>query len=158
MTEPQLREIQGYLDAFEQINHGPERECCFEFEQVEWAGDLQSSLEAHFERLPGAHPHWQLTTEKLMTGLEGLRPVLEAWFFGATFGGAAGLAAQVTPDSRRACVSQFLRFLGDFFGGEHPGLWRIYLHSPDGLALSSADNFALERGRHVYWLHLDCAE
>ena len=159
MTEPQLREIQGFLDAFEQLNHGPERECCFEFEQVEWAGDLQTSLEGHFDRLPGTHPHWQLTTEKMPTGLEGLRPVLESWFFGATFGGTAGLSSQVTTDSRRASVGQFLRFLADFFGAEHLGLWRIYLHSPEGPAPSvTADNFALERGRHVYWLHLDCTD
>src|SRR5437764_13776787 len=92
MTEPQLREIQGFLDAFEQLNHGSERECCFEFEQVEWAGDLRASLEAHFDRLPGTHPHWQLTTEKMPTGLEGLRPVLESWFSVACFGGVAGLA------------------------------------------------------------------
>ena len=99
LTDPQLREIQGYLDALEQLNHGPDRECCFEFERVEWRGDLQSSLEAHFETLPGAHPHWQLTLETLATGLEGLRPVVEAWFFGPTFGGTAGLAKQV--DGRR---------------------------------------------------------
>ena len=55
-------------------------------------------------------------------------------------------------------TDMFLRFLADFFGAEHPGLWRIYLHSPDGLALTSADNFALELKHHVYWLHLDCTE
>jgi hypothetical protein len=159
MTEPQLREIQGFLDAFEQLNHGPERECCFEFEQVAWAGDLQASLEAHFDRLPGTHPHWQLTTEKMPTGLEGLRPVLDGWFFGATFGGATGLAGQVSPESRRICVGQFLRFLADFFAGEHPRVWRVYLHAADGPAPApSSDNFVLERNHHVYWLHLDCAE
>jgi hypothetical protein len=158
MTEPQLREIQGFLDAFEQLNHGPDRECCFEFEQVEWQGELQASLEAHFARLPDSPPHWVLTLEKMPTGLEGLRPVLDGWFFGPTFGGAAGLSAQVTPAARRACVSQFVRFLADFFGVEHPRAWRVYVRRDDGPAASTADDFVLEREHHVYWLHLDCTE
>ena len=158
MTEPQLREIQGYLDALEQLNHGPDRECCFEFEQVPWRGDLQSSLEAHFETLPGAHPHWQLTLETLATGLEGLRPVVETWFFGPTFGGAPDLAKHVTIDARRACVGQWFSFLLDFFAGDHPVVWRIRLHTVDEPAPTSADDFALAWREHVYWLHLDCAE
>jgi hypothetical protein len=159
MTEPQLREIQGFLDAFEQLNHGPDRECCFEFERVEWAGDLLASLEAHLDRLPGSHPHWQLTTEKMPKGVEGLRPVLESWFFGATFGGVSGMAPQIALDCRRTSVGQLLRFLADFFGGEHPRVWRAYLHAPEEPADSStADNFILERQQHVYWLHLDCSE
>jgi hypothetical protein len=158
MTEPQLREIQGYLDAFEQLNHGPDRECCFEFEQVAWRGDLQSSLEAHFETLPGAHPQWQLTLEKLTTGMDGLRSVVEPWFFGPTFGGAADLAKHVTPDARRACVGQWFSFLLDFFGGDHPAVWRIRLHATDEPAPTSADDFVLACREHVYWLHLDCAE
>jgi hypothetical protein len=157
MTDPQLREIQGYLDAFEQLNLGPDRECCFEFERVEWGGDLQSSLEAHFETLPGAHPHWQLTLETLTTGLEGLRPVVEAWFFGPTFGGSPDGAKHVAAATRRACVAQWFSFLLDFFGGEHPIVQRIYLHAA-GEPATSADNFALELRQHVYWLHLDCAE
>jgi hypothetical protein len=158
MTEPQLREIQGYLDAFEQLNHGPDRECCFEFEQVAWRGDQQSSLEAHFETLPGAHPHWQLTLEKLATGLEGLRSVVESWFFGPTFGGTADLAKHVTLDARRACVGQWLSFLLDFFGGDHPAVWRIRLHASDEATPTSADDFVLARREHVYWLHLDSEE
>jgi hypothetical protein len=157
MTEPQLREIQGYLDALEQLNLGPDRECCFEFERVEWRGDLQASLEAHFETLPGAHPHWQLTLESLATGLEGLRPVVEAWFFGPTFGGSPGLARHVTTDARRACIGQWFSFLFDFFAGDHPTVWRVYLHAA-GEPATSADNFALALRQHVYWLHLDCAE
>lgn len=158
MTEPQLREIQGYLDALEQLNLGPDRECCFEFERVEWTGDLQASLEAHFETLPGAHPHWQLTLETLPTGLDGLRPVVESWFFGPTFGGSPAVAKQVTPDARRAVVGQWFRFLADFFAGEHPTVRRIYLHAAGEPAPTSADNFALVFKQHVYWLHLDCAE
>jgi hypothetical protein len=158
MTEPQLREIQGYLDALEQLNHGPDHECCFEFERVDWRGDLQSSLEAHFETLPGAHPHWQLTLETLATGLEGLRPVVENWFVGSTFGGAEGLAKHVTADARRACVGQWFSFLLDFFAGDHPTVWRIRLHAADEPAPTSADDFALAWREHVYWLHLDCAE
>jgi hypothetical protein len=154
MTEPQLREIQGYLDAFEQLNHGPDRECCFEFEQVAWRGDLQASLEAHFETLPGAHPHWQLTLERLTSGLEGLRSVLEPWFFGPTFGGATDLAKHVTQDARRASVGQWFSFLLDFFGGDHPAVWRIRLHAADEPAPTSADDFVLARREHVYWLHL----
>lgn len=156
MTEPQLREIQGYLDAFEQLNHGPDRECCFEFERVEWRGDLQSSLEAHFETLPGAHPHWQLTLETVASGIEGLRPVVEDWFFGSTFAGES--AAKVSRETRRTCVSQWFRFLADFFGGEHPSVWRIRLHASEEPAPTSADDFALTRREHVYWLHLDCSE
>ena len=45
MTAEQLREIQGYLDAFEQLNHGPGRECCYECEPVAWRGGLETSLE-----------------------------------------------------------------------------------------------------------------
>jgi hypothetical protein len=158
MTEPQLREIQGYLDAFEQLNHGPDRECCFEFEQVAWRGDLQASLEAHFETLPGAHPHWQLTLERLTSGLEGLRSVLEPWFFGPTFGGATDLAKHVTQDARRASVGQWFSFLLDFFGGDHPAVWRLRLHAADEPASTSADDFVLARREHVYWLHLGGAD
>jgi hypothetical protein len=158
MSESQLSEIQGYLDALEQLNLGPDRECCFEFERVDWRGDLQSSLEAHFEKLPGSHPHWQLTLETLGSGLEGLRPVVESWFFGETFGGTQGLARQVTADARRACVHQWFSFLLDFFAGDHPAVWRVRLHAAEEPAPTSADNFALARGEHVYWLHLDCAE
>jgi hypothetical protein len=158
LTESQLREIQGYLDAFEQINHSTDRECCFEFEQVTWSGNLQSSLETHFEKLPGAHPHWQLTLETLSSGLEGLRPVVEDWFFGPTFGGVAGLSKQITRDARRACIGQWFSFLSDFFGGEHPAVWRVRLHAAEEPAPTSADDFALTRGEHVYWLHLDHAE
>jgi hypothetical protein len=156
--ELQLREIQGYLDAFEQINHGPDRESCFEFEQVPWRNDLQSSLEAHFETLPGAHPRWQLTLEKLETGLEGMRSVVEPWFFGPTFGGTADLAKHVTVNARRACVGQWFSFLSDFFGGDHPAVWRIRLHAADEPAPTTADDFVFARREHVYWLHLDSGE
>jgi hypothetical protein len=158
MTDAQLREIQGYLDAFEQLNHGPGRECCFEFEPVEWRGDLEGSLEAHFAALPGTHPHWTLTAEKMPTGVDGLRPVLEAWFFGATFGGLEGGAARVTPGTRRACAEQFVQFLTDFFGGEHPRVWRLFVRGDGGEANPTADDFALEREHRVYWLHFDWTE
>jgi len=158
MTESQLREIQGYLDAFEQLNHGPGRECCFEFEPVEWRGDLEGSLEAHFAALPGVHPHWTLTAEKMPSGVDGLRPVLEAWFFAANFGGTADLAARVAPATRRACAEQFVQFLTDFFGGVYPRVWRLYIRGDEDEGGSTADDFALEREQHVYWLHFDWTE
>jgi hypothetical protein len=99
-----------------------------------------------------------LTLVKMTTGLDGLRPVLDGWFFGPTFGGADGLATQVAPAARRASVSQCVRFLADFFGVEHPRAWRVYVRRDDGPAASTADYFVLERDRHVYWLHLDCTE
>jgi hypothetical protein len=157
MTESQLREIQGYLDAFEQLNHGPGRECCFEFEPVEWRGDLEASLEAHFAALPGVHPHWTLTAEKMPSGVDGLRPVLESWFFGANFGGAAELAPRVPPATRRACAEQFVQFLTEFLA-EHPRVWRVYIRGDEGDSVSTADDFALEREHHVYWLHFDWTE
>src|SRR5436305_2259216 len=132
MTDQQLREIQGFLDALEQLNHGPDRECCYEFERVEWRGELQPSLEAHFARLPNSPPHWVLTLEKMPTGLEGLRPVLDGWFFGPTFGGTPGLAAHVAPEARRRCVSQFLRFMDTFFAAVPPRAWRAYVGRDGG--------------------------
>ena len=158
MTDAPLREIQGYLDAFEQLNHGPGRECCFECEPVAWRGDLEESLEAHFAALPGTHPHWTLTAEKVTSGIDGLRPVLETWFFGATFGGTEGGATAVTAGTRRACVEQFVGFLTEFFGGEHPRVWRLFIHGDGGEASETADDFALEREQHVYWLHFDWTE
>ena len=158
MTDSQLREIQGYLDAFEQLNHGPGRECCFEFEPVAWRGDLEGSLEAHFAALPGVHPHWTLTAEKMPSGVDGLRPVLEAWFFGANFGGTDDLTARIAPATRRACAEQFMQFLTDFFAGEHPRVWRLFIRGDEGDSSSTADDFALERERHVYWLHFDWTE
>jgi hypothetical protein len=92
--------------------------------------------------------------EKLATGLEGLRSVVEPWFFGPTFGGATDLAKHVTQDARRASVGQWFSFLLDFFGGDHPAVWRIRLHAADEPAPTSADDFVLARREHVYWLHL----
>lgn len=155
MTDAELREIQGYLDAFEQLNHGPSRECCFEFEPVTWQGGLEASLEAHFAALPGTHPHWTLMTEKMPRGLDGLKPVLEAWFFGPTFGGGDSGAVGVAAGTRRACVEQFARFLVDFFGAVHPRVWRLFVRGDAGEDASTADDFALELDHHVYWLHFD---
>src|SRR5438067_3509356 len=124
MNSRQVREIQGFLDAFEQLNHGPEHTCTYEFEQVPWAGDLQASLEKHFRGLPGAPAEWSLTLEKVPTGLDGLRPVAGRWFFDEDFGGERGLAAKVTPGTRAGCVELFVGFLAHFFEGAQPQAWR----------------------------------
>ena len=62
-----------------------------------------------------AHPHWQLTLEILATGLDGLRSVVEPWFFGPTFGGTADLAKHVTPDAAPGLHWPVVQLLVGFF-------------------------------------------
>src|SRR4051812_47673896 len=159
MNSRQVREIQGFLDAFEQLNHGPDHTCTYEFEQVPWAGDLQASLEKHFRGLPGAPAEWSLTLEKVPTGLDGLRPVVAQWLFGECFGGERGMARNVAEATRTGCVDLFVRFLADFFEGEHPKVWRLFARpAGDSEYERVVDEFVLEHHHRVFWLHFGCAD
>src|SRR5947209_9356807 len=145
MNSRQVREIQGFLDAFEQLNHGPEHACTYEFEQVPWAGDLQASLEKHFRALPGSPPQWTLTLEKVPTGLEAIRAVAGRWLFDEFFGGERGLSAKVSLATRDGSVELFVRFLADFFDGEHPKVWRLFARPAGDAAYERVvDEFVLE--------------
>src|SRR5204863_2505603 len=111
-------------------------------------------LERHFRGLPGAPAEWSLTLEKVPTGLDALRPVMSQWLFGPCFGGERGLADKVSPATRAGTVDLFVRFLADFFEGEHPMAWRLFAR-PGGDAEYErvVDEFVLEHHHRVFWLH-----